>query len=122
MHKLTDWLSTSEPSAQALKQHKKDAFQKAGISSKDSEASAKLHAPIGDIPAGAIKPTTGPSPEEVAKKRAEERRKLKQSLGDDVSGSASLKSPSSSGYSSTSSPKGSVSVPLDGFPFDGWSR
>ncbi|KAK3372511.1 hypothetical protein B0H63DRAFT_527349 [Podospora didyma] len=123
MHKMTDWLSTSEPSAQALKQHKKKTFEKAGISLDDTQAGAKLHAPMGDIPADAIKPTTGPDPEDVAKKRMAERRKRKQSESGGPTARASMtSSQSSSGFSSFSSRKGSVSSPVSDLPFDGWNR
>ena len=131
IHKISSWLSTTEPSSQALKQHKKSAFQKAGISPSDTEAPSKLHAPIGEIPADAIKPTTGPSPEEVLlkKRKAEQKRKRQQqqqsastSVSVSMSGaSGSIQSPSWSGYSSASSPKGSVSGPADDdFGANGW--
>lgn len=73
--KLTSWLATSEPSSHALTQHRKDSFARAGLSPTDPEPHTKLRAPIGDIPATAIRPTTGPRPEEVLMKKAEERRK-----------------------------------------------
>lgn len=130
MHKITDWLSTSEPSSEALKQHKRESFKKAGIPLKnsDGQASAKLHAPIGEIPASAIRPAGGPSPEELAKKRAVERRRLmSQSCSSSGGGrgiAESVFSQSSSGFSTTSasSQKGSVSCPWEDVPFDGWNR
>ncbi|KAK3902409.1 hypothetical protein C8A05DRAFT_15530, partial [Staphylotrichum tortipilum] len=70
---LTAWLATSEPSAQALSRHRKETFQHAGISPRESSSHAKLHAPIGEIPADAIRPGRGPTPEEVA--RRERRRR-----------------------------------------------
>ncbi|KAG7292224.1 hypothetical protein NEMBOFW57_002259 [Staphylotrichum longicolle] len=73
--KLTSWLATSEPSSHALTQHRKDSFARAGLSPADPEPHTKLRAPIGDIPATAIRPATGPRPEEVLMKKAEERRK-----------------------------------------------
>jgi len=80
--KLTEWMATSEPSAQAFKQHQQDVFRKAGIRSRDDEqASLKLHAPIGEVPPEAIKPAGGPTPEELVQKRREERRKVKQQAG-----------------------------------------
>ena len=72
-HKLSTWLATSEPSAQALVQHRRDSFQRAGLSPTEPEPHAKLHAPIGDIPPDAIQPTTGPTPEEVVLRKAAER-------------------------------------------------
>lgn len=119
MHKISSWLSTSEPSAHALKQHKKEAFQKAGISPKDVDANAKLHAPIGTIPKDAIKPAAGPSPEEVVKKKRKAREKQQKSRQGSVAsgsgsgivtasgsasfsvGSSSIQTPSISGYSSS---------------------
>ncbi|KAK0633429.1 hypothetical protein B0T14DRAFT_68402 [Immersiella caudata] len=117
--KVTSWLAMSEPSAQALKQHKKDSFAKAGIPFDDpnGEASTKLHAPIGEIPADAIKPTSSLSPEEVAKKKAAERLRRKM----EAHGGRSRTSQSSSGLSMASasamSPKASLA--WDDSPFDG---
>ncbi len=74
-NKLSTWLATSEPSAQALVQHRRDSFQRAGLSPTEPEPHAKLHAPIGDIPPGAIQPTTGPTPEEVMLRKTAERSK-----------------------------------------------
>jgi hypothetical protein len=71
-HKLAGWLATSEPSAQAFHQHRKESFQKAGISQKEEEPHAKLHAPLGGIPSDAIHPSTGPRPEELLQKKARE--------------------------------------------------
>ena len=66
LHKMTDWLAVAEPSAQALKHHKKDVFRKAGIPRGDPDAGAKLHVPIGEIPAGAVRPCgPGPDPEDA---------------------------------------------------------
>jgi len=77
---LKGWVSTSEPSAQAFKQHKKDTFQKAGVSTKDPSANAKLRAPLGDIPEDAIHAKgKGLDPEEVALQRARQRQQLRQS-------------------------------------------
>ncbi|KAM7189981.1 hypothetical protein V8F20_009915 [Naviculisporaceae sp. PSN 640] len=95
MNKISNWLSTSEPSAHALKQHKKESFQKAGISPDDVDANAKLHAPIGTIPEDAIKPAAGPSPEEIVKKKRKAREKeMKQKgrQGSVASTSGSVKS------------------------------
>jgi len=79
---MTSWLSTSEPSAQALKQHKKDAFARAGIplEKPDAQVHAKLHAPIGEIPQDAIRAVGGLTPEEVARRKAAERRQKLQDL------------------------------------------
>ncbi|KAK4449475.1 hypothetical protein QBC34DRAFT_91417 [Podospora aff. communis PSN243] len=120
--KVTSWLATSEPSAQALKQHKKDSFAKAGIPLDDpnGEASIKLHAPIGEIPADAIRPASSLSPEEVAKKKAAERQRRKM----ETRGGDSRTSQSSSGMSTASpsalNPKPSFA--WDDLPFDGTNR
>jgi hypothetical protein len=120
--KVTSWLAMSEPSAQALKQHKKDSFARAGIPLDDPnrEASIKLHAPIGEIPADAIKPASSLSPEEVAKKKAAERLRRKM----EARGGDSRTSRSSSGILTASpsalSPKASFA--WDDLPFDGTSR
>ncbi|KAK3396489.1 hypothetical protein B0T20DRAFT_481477 [Sordaria brevicollis] len=79
-HKVADWASTSEPSMAALNQYKQEAFQRAGVSTNDADPHTKLHAPIGEIPEDAIRPTTGPTPEEVLmrKKAERQRRKLEE--------------------------------------------
>lgn len=40
--RLKSWISTSEPSAQALKKHKKMVFHNAGVSLRDPQAGAKF--------------------------------------------------------------------------------
>ncbi|KAK3354157.1 hypothetical protein B0H65DRAFT_414749 [Neurospora tetraspora] len=76
LHKVADWASTSEPSMQALNQYKQEAFQRAGVSPNDSDPHTKLHAPIGEIPEDAIRPTAGSTPEEVLlRKKAERKRR-----------------------------------------------
>lgn len=86
LHKMTDWWTVSEPSTQALKQHKKEVFKKAGISVDDPEAGMKLHVPMGEIPVTAIKPSgPGPEPEEIFKKQLEQKKKsAKSSKGNPV--------------------------------------
>lgn len=74
-HTIAGWLKMSEPSADDLNQHRKAALKKVGVSHKDAEAHAKLHAPMGEIPLGTIRPTSGPSPEEAARRKAAERKK-----------------------------------------------
>ncbi|KAK0733885.1 hypothetical protein B0T26DRAFT_597361, partial [Lasiosphaeria miniovina] len=96
IHKLADWLTTSEPSAQALKQHKKREYKKAGVKVKDGEANAKLRAPMGEIPADAARLTSGPSPEDIARKRATERRKQSHSSSGNRGPQPSLASSQSS--------------------------
>lgn len=95
---VKDWFSTGEPSSHDWKQLKKQEFQRCGVAMDDPDASAKLHAPIGAIPEEAIKPSSGPDPEALAKKRAEQRRLMRQTYGvrDRMSGSISSGSSSSS--------------------------
>lgn len=90
LHKMTDWLAVSEPSTRALEHHRQDVFRRAGISRLDPDAGAKLQVPVGGIPADAVRPSgPGPEPEEVARRRAEERRragKSPESVGGSVFG------------------------------------
>ncbi|KAF6842488.1 hypothetical protein CMUS01_03073 [Colletotrichum musicola] len=97
LHQVKDWFSTGEPSAQDWKQLKKNEFQKHGVAIGDPEASAKLHAPIGAIPEEAIKPSSGPDPEVLAKKRAVNRKQLRRGGSSYARTSASLSSESSLG-------------------------
>jgi hypothetical protein len=116
--KLADWLATSEPSAQAFSQHRKETFKKAGISHKDPEPPhAKLHAPIGEIPSEAIRHGSGPSPEELALKKAAERRRRRRERADGAPGGAASSTESWSVYSG----QGSVSDSLGTFPYTGSS-
>ncbi|KAF9879882.1 hypothetical protein CkaCkLH20_02693 [Colletotrichum karsti] len=92
---VKDWFSTGEPSAQDWKQFKQREYRKHGISMRDPEASAKLHAPIGAIPEEAIKPSSGPDPEELAKKRAANRKRIR-THGGSQRASSSISSESSS--------------------------
>lgn len=75
------WMTTSEPSTQALRDHKKTTFKKAGISMDDPRASARLHLPAGEIPQDAIRATgPGPDPEEVVEKKKRERQQMREAL------------------------------------------
>ncbi|KAK5654993.1 hypothetical protein OQA88_6752 [Cercophora sp. LCS_1] len=120
---MASWLATSEPSAQALKRHKKEAFQKAGVPLHDPgrEASSKLHAPVGGIPADAIKATTGPDPEEALKKKKKEAERLRRQAGKSFSSSGRGGSISSGTSLGSSSRKGSASTstPWEDVPFEG---
>ncbi|KAI1162370.1 hypothetical protein F5B18DRAFT_381943 [Nemania serpens] len=72
---LKDWVSVSEPSTQALRNYKRDTFNNAGIALDDPLANAKLHLPVASLPPDAIKPGgRGPEPEEIALKRAMQRK------------------------------------------------
>lgn len=42
LSRLQSWVSTSEPSVQAFKQHKKMVYRSAGVSLNDPQAGAKL--------------------------------------------------------------------------------
>jgi len=80
LNRLKGWLTTSEPSAKALKQHKMDTFQKAGVSTKDPSANSKIDAPLGQIPEDAIRTAgKGPDPEQMARQRVEQRRQIRES-------------------------------------------
>lgn len=93
---VKDWFSTGEPSAQDWKQLKKHEYHKRGIAMNDPDASAKLHAPIGAIPEEAIKPSSGPDPEELAKKRAANRKQIRRCGISSARASSSISSESSS--------------------------
>ncbi|CAM1507184.1 Fc.00g068250.m01.CDS01 [Cosmosporella sp. VM-42] len=75
---VKDWLSVSEPSAQAMKQQKRNTYKKHGLDLNDPQAAAKLHLPIGKLPEGAITSTRGPDPEEVLTK-AIKQKQMRQS-------------------------------------------
>ncbi|KAJ3579238.1 hypothetical protein NPX13_g1326 [Xylaria arbuscula] len=94
---LKEWISVSEPSTQALKNYKKDTYNKAGIALDDPLAKAKLHLPVTSLPPDAIKPGgRGLEPEEVVIKKAIQRKKAQAGLISQGSQS------STSHYSSTS--------------------
>ncbi|KAK2603865.1 hypothetical protein QQS21_003989 [Conoideocrella luteorostrata] len=67
---VKNWLSVSEPSAQALKNQRTSTYQRYGIGSKDPQAAAKMHLPIGKVPNGVTTSTTGPTPEKAMRERA----------------------------------------------------
>lgn len=67
---VKNWLSVSEPSAQALKHQKLSTYQRHGIDLKDPQAAAKMHLPIGRVPSGVTTSTTGPAPEKALVERA----------------------------------------------------
>ncbi|KAI1356500.1 hypothetical protein F5Y01DRAFT_309909 [Xylaria sp. FL0043] len=75
---LKEWVSVSEPSTQALKNYKKDTYNKAGIALDDPLANAKLHLPVAPLPPDAIKPGgRGPEPEEIIFQKAMQRRQAR---------------------------------------------
>ncbi|KAI5466676.1 hypothetical protein BGZ63DRAFT_398319 [Mariannaea sp. PMI_226] len=90
---VKDWLSVSEPSAQAMKTQKEMTFKKHGIDFKDPQAAAKLHLPIGKLPKGAITSTSGPSPEKALKRAQQQQQQHKrQSYSTSSQGSHSMSS------------------------------
>lgn len=96
LKQVKSWIVTSEPSAQAMKEQKRAAYKKHGISRKDPQAAAKMHLPAGKLPKNAITSTSGPSPEEAL---AKERRACPAFLNQAHSSSQSVASSSSSGRS-----------------------
>ncbi|KAI0164803.1 hypothetical protein GGR57DRAFT_514715 [Xylariaceae sp. FL1272] len=102
LSQLKDWVTASEPSKQALIDYKKQTYERAGIAPDDARANAKLHLPIGTLPAEAIKPGgRGPNPEEVALQKATQRRKARESMRTTSTSQSSYYSESH--YSSSSS-------------------
>ncbi|KAF3056324.1 hypothetical protein GL218_06757 [Daldinia childiae] len=103
MSQLKSWVAASEPSAQALKQYKKETYDRAHLSLDDPQANAKLHLPIGTLPPNTIKPAgSGPDPEEMFLKRAEQRKRMRRSGTGSYETYQGSKS-SSSRYSASSS-------------------
>ncbi|CAH0059740.1 unnamed protein product [Clonostachys solani] len=98
LSQIKDWLSVSEPSAQAMKEQKDKTYKKFGVDAKDPRAAAKLHLPIGKIPSGATTSTAGPAPEKALLRTMKEKRKRRSymSLNDT---SYSLSSHGSAGSS-----------------------
>ncbi|KAI1488160.1 hypothetical protein F5X96DRAFT_680710 [Biscogniauxia mediterranea] len=98
LSQLKDWISISEPSDQALKHYQQEAYQKSGVALDDPQANVKLHPLVGMLsnPEG-----LAPNPVEVAFKRAEQRRKTRESLTG--IGGTSRGYPSSSSHPSSSS-------------------
>ncbi|CAH0019496.1 unnamed protein product [Clonostachys rhizophaga] len=98
LNQIKDWLSVSEPSAQAMKEQRDKTYKKFGVDAKDPRAAAKLHLPIGKIPSGATTSTAGPAPEKALLRtmREKRRRRSYMSLNDT---SCSLSSRGSEGSS-----------------------
>ncbi|VUC20555.1 unnamed protein product [Clonostachys rosea] len=84
LNQVKDWLSVSEPSAQAMKEQKDKTYKKFGVDAKDPRAAAKLHLPIGKIPPGATTSTAGPTPEKALLQtmREKQKRRSYMSLND----------------------------------------
>ena len=62
---VKDWLSVSEPSAQAMKEQKQQAHRRFPVNPRDPKASSTMHLSTSKIPQGAVKSTSGPSPEQA---------------------------------------------------------
>lgn len=77
---VKDWLSTSEPTAQAMKEQKRSTYAEHGVALDDPRAAAKMHFPMGKVPEDAITSTSGPTPEDALKHRAAQYR-TRESLG-----------------------------------------
>ena len=88
---VKDWLSVSEPSAQAFKEQKRSTYKRHGIDPKDPRAAAKMHLPIEKVPAGAITSTRGPDPEKAFRKAMREK-KARESISAHSNGSHSQSS------------------------------
>lgn len=69
MSQVKNWLATSEPSVQAMKDQKKNVFKKHGIDLNDPLAAAKMHSPMGKVPTDAVTSTSGPTPEQALKEK-----------------------------------------------------
>ncbi|POR38882.1 Uncharacterized protein TPAR_00915 [Tolypocladium paradoxum] len=69
---VKDWLSVSEPSAQAMKDQTNSTYKKYGIDKHDPQAAAKMHLPVGKVPDGVTTSMKGPSPEKALRERTRE--------------------------------------------------
>ncbi|KAG9507138.1 hypothetical protein J7337_000687 [Fusarium musae] len=78
---VKDWLSVAEPSAQAMKEQKKNTYRRHNIDMKDPQAAIKLHLPIGKIPDNAITSTRGPSPEKALERARQQREETRSYSG-----------------------------------------
>jgi hypothetical protein len=52
-----------------MRNQKKETFKKHGINSKDPQAAAKMHSPLGKVPIDAVTSTSGPTPEKALKEK-----------------------------------------------------
>ncbi|UNI15067.1 hypothetical protein JDV02_001638 [Purpureocillium takamizusanense] len=97
LKQIKNWVSVTEPSAQAMKNQKRTAYKKHGIDRNDPQAAEKMHLPIGKVPDGVTTSTRGPRPEKALKQRAKENAERQLYTGRSGSQSAS------SGISSSAS-------------------
>lgn len=86
-----DWLSVSEPSAEAMKAQKSKTSKRHGVDMKDPKAASKLHFPSGKLPPDVTTSTAGPTPEKALKKTLKERQ-LRESFTNASPGTPSLSS------------------------------
>lgn len=71
----------AEPSAQAIREQKKNIYRQHNIDMKDPQAAIKLHFPIGKIPDNAITSTRGPSPEKALERTQQQREETQSYSG-----------------------------------------
>ncbi|KAL8323022.1 hypothetical protein RB597_008660 [Gaeumannomyces tritici] len=107
LSRLKSWISVSEPSAQAFKQHQEESCSRAGTSRDDPTAKSKLRAPASSIPEDAIKPSgKGPDPEDAVRTKAARTRALRQAcaaISSESRASQTYSSHSASSFDSTTS-------------------
>lgn len=95
LRSVKSWLSTSEPSAQAMKTQKRETYKKHGVDPKDPDAAAKMHMPLGTLPRGTTTSTSGPTPEKRLAKELQSRPQyLKHGSSQSVSSGSSSSAPS----------------------------
>jgi len=79
LSQVKDWLSTSEPSAEALKAQKSRTSKRPGLDPKNPKAASKQHMPSAKLPPNVTTSTAGPTPEKALKQTLKEQR-LRQSF------------------------------------------
>lgn len=65
LRQVKEWMSTSEPSAKAMKDERVKVQKRFGPDAKDNRSITKVHYPGGQIPDGVITSTSGPRPEKA---------------------------------------------------------
>ncbi|KAJ1331501.1 hypothetical protein MN608_04960 [Microdochium nivale] len=114
---IKEWTSVAEPSSQAFKNHKVEAFSRAGITQNDPRARAKLNLPTSTLPPQAIKPAGRPlKPDEVMKRQGdgENQRELWSGMSLSTGRQSRTSRSSMSGCSSSSSVGRSLRSKTDG--------
>ncbi|KAK1758387.1 hypothetical protein QBC47DRAFT_139344 [Echria macrotheca] len=93
LRRMITWWSISEPSARALERHRIAQFRKVGLAADapSEEATYRLHAPIGKIPDDAVKPSSGPTPEQAYRRKHQrkQQQQRKESISTESQHSAS---------------------------------